>query len=295
MDSSLNMLLSTATQKHGAATIYLILESLMKTHALHMEKAEHGFFLKCHYRRQSHRATRTPSPVSSLEATSQDEQPYRYERDALLRSFALVSNNNVKVKNTFIHMDNSSGDDTSSSTNSGTKRWARSAPGRIEGPTIQRDSDPPSFRCESGESSNTTFFNIHDVTLVEANVQTAHVSCSDQSAQTDKTKSMDVGIQTKEHAQQVAKENLASLSSISGKWFLAKAPSVGSIVEAESDFLSGEELSPTQIRAGFRGSVIRIDKDGDAMVYFPALAVSGLRAQVFVMHEDFRHLKQHAA
>jgi len=76
------------TQKIG--TICLILESLLKTHALHIEKAEHGFFLKCHCKRQALMCTVVVEKLACLEsqpsAHGSAGDCYFYRRGRVLKS-----------------------------------------------------------------------------------------------------------------------------------------------------------------------------------------------------------------
>jgi len=103
-----------------------IFEALEQTHAAHIERAGHGFFLKCHFKRSATSAS-TPSTnsthISSIGSSPQlsplaspsKHAPIQhscnsaYSRAALLRA-RQPAPRKIQVKNTFIHMDSSSDD-----------------------------------------------------------------------------------------------------------------------------------------------------------------------------------------
>ena len=45
----LTSIVDSAVLRHGIGTLLSIIESVAKAHAIHSEKVDHGFFLKCHF------------------------------------------------------------------------------------------------------------------------------------------------------------------------------------------------------------------------------------------------------
>ena len=65
----LSALLDSATRAHGCGAIYVVFESLLNAHAVHIEVAPHGCFIKAHYRKSSTSRSLSPASTSASPTT----------------------------------------------------------------------------------------------------------------------------------------------------------------------------------------------------------------------------------
>ena len=61
-------------------------------------------------------------------------------------------------------------------------------------------------------------------------------------------------------------------------------------MEVAQPFLSADAI-PMTLGVGLRGSILRVDSEGDADVYFPAVALNGVYRRVCVFEYDFIKLR----
>lgn len=84
-----------------------------------------------------------------------------------------------------------------------------------------------------------------------------------------------------------------SLDMLVGEWEPIRAPTCGTIFEAQDTMLTGE-LAPAQVAVGMRGTVVEIDNEGDVIAYIPELVVAGLGDRRIILREDFPKLLGYA-
>ena len=203
-------------------------------------------------------SSRPPSPECEKAAT-------KYDRASLLR-YASPPGLRLCVRNTFLQLEED---------------------GKAEHGKCSVQSAPAS--C--GDHAGADRFYMGDMPAgvgVQTDADFESKSVQDASTETcARVPTCDAEIQTSTDIIDIAKCDSERLKSLVGAWAHTNRPDPGAVIKVQTAFLSGESC-PLPLEVGELGSVTKIDGDGDAVVYFPRLAMRGESSKVCILREDFQ-------
>jgi len=223
---------------------------------------------------QACESTRSSSGIACVPPAGKHTQKHSRE--------FLLTHCQPRVKNTFIHVETNRFDKDNSS--------SRSCPPDM---TSSKVSDPEEFNIgdNCNDLSSERASEQYSLRSDDICIWPQHTKRCEHGTQTPEqsTKSyVDIDVQTS-----CFNEEVQRLASLTGPWSPVKSLNAGVIIELKEPVLSGDKV-PIQLRKGLRGSVSRIDGDGDAEIEFPEMQLSGFREKIILFQSDFKSLRRHS-